>query len=263
MSDGTRKPATIVADGREVRAEAGSSLLSALIREGIQVPALCHHEAVRPYGACRLCLVEVRQRGWKPGWSRLTTSCDFPVMDGLEISTATEKVLRHRRVVMELILARAPASPVIVRMAEGMGIDASTRFRRQEGEACMLCGLCARVCSEVVGAHAITFWGRGGGKDVGTPFPAESGTCIGCGACDAVCPTGAVGMRDEGGRRCFAKWRSEHALVVCRTCGRVVGTRKQIEWARERGRADDDVLATCPDCRRDRYAKVIAAEGHM
>ncbi len=252
----------ITVDGKQMEAPEESPLLGVLLEAGFDIPTLCWHDSVAPYGACRLCLVEVNQKGWKPDWRKLTTSCNFPVLDGLTVTTQSEKIAADRRLMMELILARAPEAPKVRAMAEKLGVK-DIRARKQEGQDCILCGLCARVCSEVIGANAITFVGRGGDKDMTTAFDESAGTCIGDGACDAVCPTGAVGMQDVGLRRIFKRWKTEHELVPCRICGKPVGTLRQIEDLRKKMFLEEDIFVTCTDCKRDRYARTVIAEGHL
>jgi len=257
-----KKTVAIEVDGRRVEAELESPLLPALLREGFDIPTLCYHEAVSPYGACRLCLVEINQKGWDDDWWKLTTSCNFPVLDGLTVRTDSEKVKKHRRLVIELIMARAPGAPQVREMAERLGVE-DVRHRPQEGELCILCGLCARVCDEVIGAQVLTFSGRGGLKDMGTPYAEASEKCIGCGACEAVCPTGAVIIKDEGLRRTMVRWGTEHDFVPCRICGKPVGTKKQIAYLREKINIEEDIFVTCPDCKRQKYAEQVVAEGHL
>ena len=95
---------TITVDGRSIKVPRRSVVLRAARRLGIDIPALCYHDAVSPYGACRLCLVEVTLRGR----TRIVTSCTYPAEEGLEVRTDTERVLRLRRGVAELLLARCP-----------------------------------------------------------------------------------------------------------------------------------------------------------
>ncbi|MBW1838509.1 MAG: (2Fe-2S)-binding protein, partial [Deltaproteobacteria bacterium] len=91
----------IFIDGKEVEAKEGSKLIEVAREAGAVIPSLCYNEELSPYGACRLCLVEVK----KGNRSRITTSCNYPVMENIEVITASEKVLRYRKVNMELILA--------------------------------------------------------------------------------------------------------------------------------------------------------------
>jgi NADH dehydrogenase/NADH:ubiquinone oxidoreductase subunit G len=207
------------ADGRELSGRRGESLLGALRRAGIEVPSLCYLEGLPAYGACRLCLVEVK-RGRK---ARLATSCDHPVLEGLEVSTDTPAVLRHRRLVLELLLARAPRVEALRALARQHGVEAS-RFqeRAPTGDAsedrCILCGLCVRVCREGVRAEALSLAGRGRHKRLAArPFGELPERCIGCGACAWVCPTDAIQMEADAVARLRLRWGAErpcrHALL--------------------------------------------------
>ncbi|MBI5490457.1 MAG: (2Fe-2S)-binding protein [Deltaproteobacteria bacterium] len=179
-------------DDRAIEARPGESLLRAARRAGIAVPGLCDHEVLRPYGACRLCVVEVVAAAapGRPPRSRIVTACDFPVREGLEVRTATETVLGLRRQIVRLHLARAPEAPILRALAEELGAEPLDPAEAPDG--CILCGLCVRVCAEAVGAHALGFAARGKDRVVGTPYGEPSGACVGCGACDWICPTGIL-----------------------------------------------------------------------
>ena len=182
---------TITIDGRSTEIDEGKTVLQAARGLGLEIPTLCHYEAISPYGACRVCLVEVNDgRGW-----RLTASCSYPVQDGLEVKTSTKRVLEARKVIVELILARCPDAPKVQALAKELGIT-DTQFET-ENEDCILCGLCARTCEELMGVSAINFVGRGPTRQVTTPFGEISDTCISCGACAFVCPTGARAVQLE------------------------------------------------------------------
>jgi heterodisulfide reductase subunit A len=181
----------VTIDGKQTLVQRDTTILQAATDLGIEVPTLCHHPALEPYGACRLCTVEVVERGR----SRLVTSCNYPIRGEVEISTASEKVVRGRRMIVELLWARCPDAEVFKALGARYGIK-KPRFELREGELCYLCGLCVRVCDEVVGAKAISFIGRGVDREVGTPFFKISEACIACGACEYVCPTGAIKVRD-------------------------------------------------------------------
>ncbi len=173
-------------DGKEVEVDAGATVLDAARQLGIEIPTLCSHKTVKPTGACRLCVVEVDSGGR----SRLAASCAYPAEAGLVVRTDTARVHNARRLVLELLLARAPDSDVIRELARKEGVT-ETRFEKREGK-CILCGLCVRVCTEVVGQATIGFSGRGAELEIVTPFKQMSDVCIGCGACAFVCPTGAI-----------------------------------------------------------------------
>jgi predicted molibdopterin-dependent oxidoreductase YjgC len=182
--------ATFTVDGRTVDAPERTALIDVLSRLQIDVPALCHHPAVKPYGACRLCLVEVK-KGTK---SRCVTSCNFPVTSGIEVETGSERTKKARRLMLELLLPRAPEDRTLKAHAEEYGADPGRFAPRPEADGCILCGLCVRVCREVVGARVLTYAGRGVTRTVGTAFDQLPEPCIGCGACAAVCPTGVVNI---------------------------------------------------------------------
>ena len=178
-------------DGQEFQAEEGQTVLEVARRAGIHIPTLCYHPALEPYGACRLCTVEVIINGR----SRLVTSCNYPIRQEIEILTASDRVLRGRKMIVELLWARCPEAAVLRQLAAGYGIE-KPRFEPREGELCYLCGLCVRMCNEVVGARAISFVSRGVDREVGTPFFKISEECIACGACEFICPTGAIKVAD-------------------------------------------------------------------
>ncbi len=170
-------------NGRQYEFEEGKTLLQCLQGVGIKVPTLCYHKALAPYGACRLCLVEVTQRGR----TTIQTSCTYPARHGMEVNTESEKVTKSRKIMIELLLARCPDSKVIQNIAEEYGIK-ETRFTKRN-EDCFLCGLCTRMCSERMGIAAIGFVHRGPHRKVGPPFDANSDVCQTCGACAFICPT--------------------------------------------------------------------------
>ena len=196
-------------DGIEVEGEKGESLLGVLLREGFDIPHLCFHEAVSPYGACRLCLVEVGRHGRM----RIATSCNYPVMDGIEVTTENDKIKRLRRIIMELHLACTPASAPLKRAAADMGV-VETRFRPVDPlNDCILCGLCERVCSEIVEVHAISFNRRGGDKKLSPPFVEASQDCIACGACVYVCPVHCIQLKQSAYARTIDRWGRIAALA--------------------------------------------------
>ena len=146
----------------------GKTLLECIEDVGLKVPTLCHHKALRPYGACRLCLVEISQNGR----SKIESSCTYPAQNNLSIQTNSERVLKARKAMIELQLALCPDSKVIQQIAEEYGVK-ETRLRKKN-EDCFLCGLCVRMCEERMGINAIGFAFRGSKRLVGPPFDAHS-----------------------------------------------------------------------------------------
>jgi len=230
-------------DGKRVEGEEERSVLEVALDAGIEIPHLCHNEAVKPYGACRLCLVEVSRRGR----SRMTTSCTYPVLEGIEVFTQTEKVLRARRMILELILAMCPGDALIQEMAREMGIQ-EVRFKKEEKD-CILCGLCARVCDEVVGAHAIQFASRGDRREMIPPFAGEAMSCIACGACVVVCPVDVIGMKEERDERTILRWKRTLKMKRCKICGNTFAPVFQLEKFRENAKLPKDFFDVCYTCR--------------
>ena len=179
-------------NGEQYDAPDDSTILQVARKNDIGIPALCYHPAVKSYGACRLCLVEVDRRG-KPA---IVTSCSYPVSDGLVVKTSTEMALLARRGMMELLLARCPENETILSLAKEMGVE-GTRFPKvtESQRDCILCGLCVQMCADVIGVAAISFADRGVRRAVATPFREVSEDCVGCGVCAAICPVGAIKLR--------------------------------------------------------------------
>jgi bidirectional [NiFe] hydrogenase diaphorase subunit len=232
-----------VMDGQPVEGKEGSNVLEVALDVGIDIPNLCYHESVKPYGACRLCLVEVV----KHGRSRMTASCTYPVQPGIEIRTNTEKVIRARRMMMELILAMCPGDKRIQQMAQEMGVQ-EVRFKKEDKD-CILCGLCARVCDEVVGANAIQFAFRGDRREMIPPFQGEAMNCIGCGACVVVCPVDVIRMKEEKDERTIIRWKRTLKMRQCKVCGNYFAPWFQLEKFKEQAKLPKDFFDTCFTCR--------------
>jgi NADH dehydrogenase/NADH:ubiquinone oxidoreductase subunit G len=173
---------TLKINGVPVTVEEGTTLLEAAKFVGFPIPTLCHMEGLSPYGACRLCVVEIG------GGSnaKLVSSCTYPAQEGLNVRTSSSRVVRARKMILELLLASCPQSKIIQDLASAHNVR-QQRFR-QEYETCILCGLCVRMCKEQMMASAIGFRGRGERRSIGTPFDIKSEKCRLCGGCIYVCP---------------------------------------------------------------------------
>jgi len=173
---------TMKINGLPVSVDEGTTLLEAAKFYGFPIPTLCHMEGLSPYGACRLCVVEIGE-GPK---AKLVSSCTYPAQEGLTVRTSSSRVVRARKMILELLLASCPQSKVIQDLASAHDVR-QQRFK-QEYETCILCGLCARMCKEQMMANAIGFRGRGEHRSIGTPFDIKSEKCRLCGGCIYVCP---------------------------------------------------------------------------
>ena len=176
---------TLNINNEKIEVEEGITLLSAIESIGINVPTLCYHKALTPYGACRLCVVEVQLPGKD---SSLESSCSYPALNGINVFTDTERITRARKVVAELLLARCPDSETIQQIASEYGVN-EPRIKKKN-EDCILCGLCVHMCEQRMGRSAIGFTGRGPGKKQETPFGKHNEICWTCGACNFICPVG-------------------------------------------------------------------------
>jgi len=185
-------------DGREVKAKAGTTILEAARSVGIEISTLCQHEKLAPYGACRICTVEI-VRGQR---SRLVASCVYQVEDGLVVKTESAPVVKGRRMLLELILARWQIDKVKLdhwpwtgeALLKRYGLERS-RFA-EDTTMCILCGLCVRYCAEVKKENVLGFVGRGTKRQVVIYPELAEEACPSCDGgemgCRSVCPTGVV-----------------------------------------------------------------------
>ncbi len=178
-------------DGQSVFGKKGETIFDVARRYDIKIPVLCYNPAVSASGVCRICLVEVSKRNQ----ARLVPSCVYPAQDNIKVKTSTEKVLKYRKMILELLMARCPDSELIKNMAHEMGLEKPRFSLKREPDLCILCGLCVQVCEEVIGANSINFSERGIHKKISTPFLEFSETCTGCGECAKICPTGALSLK--------------------------------------------------------------------
>ena len=205
----------IEANGQNLEAKKGDTILQALRRGGIHVPTICHMEGLLPSGTCRMCVVEVE------GMPGLIPACSYPAADGMKIHTSTPQVLKTRKAIIELLLSNHPDDCLycvrnghcqLSDLARQHGVrqrvfrgsrkrkekDISSPAIVRDPEKCILCGKCVRVCEEIQGVSAIDFINRGSKAFVGTAFDEGMNVscCINCGQCILVCPTAALTERN-------------------------------------------------------------------
>ncbi len=170
-------------NGQSVEVPEGTTVLQAARQLGIKIPTLCYYEAIKPYGGCRLCVVQVTAGGR----TTLTASCSYPVAEGIEVVTDSPEVLEARRLVIDLLWSRCPDLPILQSIAAELGVEKPS-FPLGDSE-CILCDLCTRVCSEMENLSIIGMQGRGAKRQVLVPFGELADICQECGACGFICPT--------------------------------------------------------------------------
>lgn len=174
---------TLTIDNKQVTASEGMTVLEAARKAGIEIPTLCFHEKLKPYTACRLCMVEIESRGR----TTVDTACSYPVAANLVVRTRSANIDKIRKTILELMLAHAPDAPVLQDYAREYGAD-KDRFEKQPS-FCILCGLCVRYCSEVKKKNAIGFIDRGIEREVSFIPEIASKECWNCRECFPLCPT--------------------------------------------------------------------------
>jgi len=226
----------ITINGQKIQAKAGQTILEAAASAGIKIPVLCHHPALEPIGACRVCLVEVaRQKTLQP-------ACTFQATEGMEVSTNSPKAEEARRFVLELILSDHPLDCMTCERAgncelqdlayqyglketrfpgvqHDYPVDSTNPFYERDYAKCILCRRCVRACDEINGVEAIGVIQRGFSSKIATPFDGlmQDSTCEFCGMCVAVCPTAALLPQLAKGKG--RTWEFEKVATICPYCG--------------------------------------------
>ncbi len=245
----------VMINGLSVEAPAGTTILAVARSLGLEIPTLCHHDALEPFGACRLCLVELDDGGRQS----IVAACSYLLeRSGLKVETESAAARQARKMSLKLLLARCPGVVVLQDLARQWDVNTEGLLLTEDrGEECILCGLCVRVCREVIGKNVISFTYRGVERRVSTPFDEENDACLGCAACAYVCPTGAIKVDEQKGRLLIAPWHSDLEQALCERCGRPVAPAKMLDHLQgdagcENGPAGGELL--CSRCRRRKVA---------
>jgi len=223
-------------DGNQVAVEPGTTILEAARQLGIDIPTLCYDPELTVAGACRMCVVEVEKA------RALVASCSTPAGEGMVVHTESERVVRARKVILNLILANHPldcltcekngecklqeycyrygvGESVYTGEKKELPLDDSNPFFIRDLNKCILCGKCVRKCHEVNGVGAVDYINRGFKTVVGTAFeePLQNSPCVFCGMCVDVCPVGALTPKQGIGKG--RSWEVEKVKTTCPYCG--------------------------------------------
>jgi NADH dehydrogenase/NADH:ubiquinone oxidoreductase subunit G len=248
----------VIIDGLSCSAEAGEFVKAVADRNGIAIPSLCHHLALPGLAACRLCVVEAKKAGGKP--PQVVSSCVYPVSVGLEVTTNSERIQRLRKTILKLLISRAPmAEGRLIQYCQEYGVSegfaAFNSEACEEGEKCILCGLCVKACDEL-GNSAIATVMRGVDKQVQPAFDEASPDCIGCASCAKVCPTKSIVWSEDREHRVI--WDKTFKLERCPSCGRPFATTEELEWLSARNIGSDINVSICPSCRSREAVQKLA-----
>ncbi len=174
---------TLTIDNKTVKATEGMTIFEAAKNAGINIPTLCHHEKLKPYTACRICTVEIEERGR----TTLDTACSCPVENNMMVRTRSETIDNIRKTLLELMLSHAPDAPILLELAKEYKAD-KDRFEK-EPMFCILCGLCVRYCNEVKKKNALAFVDRGAKREISFIPEIAAKECWDCKECFPLCPT--------------------------------------------------------------------------
>ena len=223
----------MIVDGQRVPFDGEKNVLSVIRKAGIDMPTFCYYSELSVHGACRMCIVENVKTG------KIDASCSMEPRDGLEIRTNTARLLRHRRMILELMLASHDCSCTtcaksgncrLQALAQRFGVsrvrfpDTRERYEQdntslaifRDPNKCILCGDCVRVCEELQGQGILNYAHRGSELQVMPAFDKKLGQtkCVGCGQCAAVCTTGAITVKNQIGQAWQALHDPKNRVVV-------------------------------------------------
>ena len=224
---------SLTINGNKISCPEGQSILEAAEAHDIKIPKLCYHHSLKPFGACRLCLVEDEKTG------KLYASCVTPAAPDMVIHTHSPQIIKHRRNIVLLMMAEHPESCIVCNkgnrchlrlIAAELGIgenalypmpnfaplEQANPFITRDLSKCILCGKCIRADHELVCAGAIDYNSRGFNSRPVTlhELPLEQSSCTFCGTCVSICPTGALSAKVD-----FVGTPEKESTSICGFCG--------------------------------------------
>jgi bidirectional [NiFe] hydrogenase diaphorase subunit len=233
---------TIQIDTRQLAAVDGETVLETARKNGIHIPTLCYHPALKPSGSCKLCAVSVLNAA---GRSLIMLSCVLKVKAGMVIQTQGEAVQQARVKALTRLVQMAPQARRLQDLAEREGIALPPA-----PDGCIRCRLCVRVCKEIIGQEALRLEKIDGRLQV---IPVAD-RCIGCGTCANLCPAQCIKVIDEGQLRTM---RINDAIIGvnplerCEGCNKYYATEKQVHLVEQRNEPHTHVKLHhhyCPSC---------------
>ena len=245
---------TLKVNGRKVTVAKDAYLITACREAGVKLPTLCNFDGLEPWGGCRLCVVDMSLARWDDDWFKMVTACNHPVEEGMTVVTDSDRVLETRRVVLDLLLARCPDTPLIQELAREYGIEETSYEPNPEHTDCILCGLCTRVCDHI-GVSAIASTDRGWGREIAPPFNEPPPDCIGCLACAEICPTDHIQFTTSNSHRTI--WGKEFEMLRDPSTGEAVITQAQAEHFAERSGVPKSYFETSDRSKRLKVAKTF------